>query len=150
MISSHLVIASAGLIGITTVLILGTTPASAQRMDCYRQENVIQCPGYGNFPYDNSGDYPNQIQIEVSIRDMYLQVFGRTADTNGLRVYSDAVRNRRLSLNQVRRELVNSPEGDRSIRRYYQQAYGRNPNDDQFRNARRSIENGLSIRQLRQ
>jgi len=140
------------LVGITTGIIMGIVPtaAHAQRIDCYRQGDVIQCPGYGNFNYRNSGNNANQTQIESTIREMYLQVLGRNADANGLRSYSDAVRNNRLSLIQVRRELVNSGEADQAIRTIYQQAYGRNPNANQLRNAKANLENGSSLDQLRQ
>jgi Domain of unknown function (DUF4214) len=140
------------LAGITTLLIIGSIPAAAyaQKIDCYKQGDMIQCPGYGNFNYRNSGNNSNQAQIESSIAEVYLQVLGRNADANGLRSYTDAATNRRLSLAQVRRELVNSTEADRAIRRVYQQANGRNPSPNQFRNAKLSIENGSSLEQLRQ
>ncbi len=143
--------------GITTAIIIGIIPAAAyaQKIDCYKQGDIIQCPGYGNFNYrnsgnsGNSGNIPNQNRIESSIREMYLQVLGRDVDASGLSAYSDAVRNRRLSLLQVRRELVNSPEADQAIIRAYQQANGRNPNSSQFRNAKLFIANGASLDQLR-
>jgi Domain of unknown function (DUF4214) len=152
------------LAGITTALIIGSVPvaAYAQKIDCYKQGDIIQCPGYGNFNYRNSGNSgnlgnygnygntPNQNRIESSIREMYLQVLGRDVDASGLSAYTDAVRNRRLSLLQVRRELVNSPEADRAIRKAYQQANGRNPSPNQFQNARLFIANGASLDQLRQ
>jgi hypothetical protein len=145
------------LAGIATVLIIGSVPvaAYAQKIDCYKQGDIIQCPGYGNFNYRNYGnnsDYgntSNQSQIESSIAEVYLQVLGRNADANGLRAYTDAVANRRLSLVQVRYELVNSVEADRAIRRVYQQANGRNPNANQFQNAKLFLANGSSLEQLR-
>ncbi len=143
------------LAGITTALILSTisNSAYAQKINCYKQGDIIQCPGYGNFNYRNSGNNDNNLnqnQIEASIRAMYLQVLGRNADVNGMRNYADAVRNNRLSLAQVRLELVNSPESDQAIRRIYQQRYGSNPDSSQLQNAKLSIENGSSLDQLRQ
>jgi hypothetical protein len=44
---------------------------------------------------------------------------------------------------------VNSEEADRSIRRNYQQAYGRDPDANQLRDAKRYIENGASLNQIR-
>jgi Domain of unknown function (DUF4214) len=148
------------LAGITTLLIIGSIPvaAYAQRIDCYKQGDIIQCPGYGNFNYRNSGNTgnytnygntPNQNRIESSLREMYLQVLGRDIDASGLSAYTEAVRNRRLSLLQVRRELVDSPEAELAIRRVYQQANGRNLNPNQFRNAKLFIANGASLDQLR-
>ncbi|PZV18895.1 MAG: hypothetical protein DCF20_02245 [Pseudanabaena sp.] len=147
--------------GVAVIMVVGATPAAVnaqiynqnygQRIDCYVRRNAIQCPGYGSFNYQNSNNNNNnydQNQIEISIGYLFLQVLGRDADAEGLRNYSDAVRNRRLSLKQVRRELVNSEEADRSIRRNYQQAYGRDPDANQLRNAKRSIENGASLNQI--
>jgi len=121
---------------LTTFLIIGIIPTATYAQSNYRN-------------YRNYSDTPNQDQIEFSSRYVFLQVLGRDPDADGLRRYSDAVRNRRLSVIQVRRELVNSAEADRSIRRNYRQAYGRNPNANQFRNAKRSIENGAFINQPR-
>ncbi len=137
---------------LATGMMIGAVPAFAQRIDCFRQGNTIQCPGYGNFNYGNNGNNGNnfnQGQIQSSIRDIYLQILGRNADANGLRTYTEAVRSNRLSLVQVRRELANSPESDQSIRRIYQQA-GRSPSPNQIRNAKLSMENGSSLEQLRQ
>jgi Domain of unknown function (DUF4214) len=135
-----------------TFLIIGGIPAAvyAQRIDCYRQGDQIQCPGYGNFNYRNNSNNFDQTQIESSIREIYNQVLGRNADVNGLNTYTNAVRINRLSLAQVRRELVNSSEGNLTIRRTYQQGYGRNPNASQLRDAKLMIENGSSLEQLRQ
>jgi hypothetical protein len=140
------------LVGIATALIAGSIPTAvyAQRIDCFRQGDVIQCPGYGNFNFRNSSDNSDRTQIEPSIRELYSQVLGRDADANGLRSYANAVTTNRLSLIQVRRELVNSNEADLSIRKTYQQAYGRNPNANQLRNAKLAIENGSTLEQLRQ
>ena len=151
--------ASTGFVsGITTMIIVGIAPAAinaqiysqnyGQRIDCYIQQNVIQCPGYGSFNYQNPNNNYDRNQIEISIGNLFLQVLGRNADAEGLRNYSDAVRNRRLSLFQVRRELVNSEEADRSIRRNYHQTYGRDPDANQLHNAKRSIENGASLNQI--
>ncbi len=151
--------ASTGFVsGLVTVMIVGVAPAAinaqiytqnyGQRIDCYIQGNAIQCPGYGSFNYQNPNNNYDQNQIEISIGNLFLQVLGRNADAAGLRNYSDAVRNRRLSLLQVRHELVNSEEADRSIRRNYQQAYGRNPDANQLRDAKRFIENGASLNQI--
>jgi hypothetical protein len=98
--------------------------------------------------YQNSNNNYDQNQIEISIGYLFLQVLGRDADAEKLRNYSDAVRNRRLSLKQVRRELVNSEEADHSIRRNYQQAYGRDPKANHLCNAKSSIENGASLNQI--
>jgi Domain of unknown function (DUF4214) len=139
------------LAGITTALIIGSIPSTVfaqQRIDCYKRGNTIQCPGYGNFTFRNSGNNTDQTQIESSVRNIYLQVLGRDADANGLRDFTEAVRSRRLSLTQVRIEIVNSPEADQSIRRAYQQGYGRNPNANQLRNAKIAIQNGSSLDQL--
>lgn len=142
------------LAGISTLLIVGsvTSAASAQQIACYKQGDVIQCPGYGNFNYRNPGNPGNnsyQTQTESSIAEMYVQVLGRNADANGLRAYTNSVVARRLSLGQVRSQLVNSAEADQAIRRIYQQA-GRNLNANQLRNAKLSLANGSSLDQLRQ
>jgi hypothetical protein len=151
---------STGLIsGVATVMIVGVAPAAinaqiytqnyGQRIDCYIRGNAIQCPGYGSFNYQNPNNNYDQNQIEISIGNIFLQVLGRTVDADGLRNYSDAVRNRRLSLAQVRRELANSDEADLSIRRNYQRVYGRDPDANQLRNTKRSLENGANLNDFR-
>jgi hypothetical protein len=142
------------LAGISTLLIISSMPAAAhaQQIACYKQGDVIQCPGYGDFNYRNSGNNSNnsnQTQIESSIRDIYLQVLGRNADANGLRTYTNSVSTRRLSLVQVRYQLVNSAEAEQSIRRIYRQA-NRNLNANQLRNTKISMQNGSTLEQLRQ
>ena len=110
-----------------TVLILGITPIAA-----YAQNN--------NF---------NQTLVETTIRAIYTEVLGRNADDNGLRGYTDSVRNNRLSLAQVRQQITNSQEADRAIRHNYQQAHGRAPDANQLRDAKYSIENGSRLDQIR-
>ncbi len=109
-----------------TVLILGITPIAA-----YAQNN--------NF---------NQTLVETTIRAIYTEVLGRNADDNGLRGYTDSVRTNRLSLAQVRQQITNSPEADQAIRHNYQLAHGNDPDTNQLRDAKHSIENGSRLDQI--
>lgn len=77
-------------------------------------------------------------------------MLGRNADDNGLRGYTDSVRNDKLSLVQVRQQITNSQEADRSIRNKYQEAHGRAPNANQLRDSKHSIENGSRLEQIHQ
>jgi uncharacterized protein YbcI len=130
--------------------------------------------GYNNNNYNRSGynNRNNRGQIEAEISRYYQEILGRNPDSNGLKNYADAVQDRRMSLEQVRRELINSPEGrsrssnrnnynrhgysnnrgqiEAEISRYYQEILGRNPDSNGLKNFADAVQDRrMSLEQVR-
>ena len=83
--------------------------ASAQGSAGDRSGDAITSPTNWISQRDNNRN--NRSQIEAEISRYYQQILGRNPDSNGLQSYADAVQNNRMSLEQVRNEIANSPEG---------------------------------------
>jgi uncharacterized protein YbcI len=117
---------------------------------------------------DNRNNRNNRSQIEDQISRYYQQFLGRNPDSNGLKNYADAVQDNRMSLDQVRNEIANSPEARNSgynnnnynwnnrsqiedqISRYYQQILGRNADSNGLKNYADAVQNNqMSLDQVR-
>jgi len=124
---------------------------------------------------DNRNNRNNRSQIEDQISRYYQQILGRNPDSNGLKAYADAVQDNRMSLEQVRNEIANSPEGrnrndnnnnrnnnnnnynrnnrsqiEDQISRYYQQILGRNADSNGLKNYADAVQNNqMSLEQVR-
>ena len=134
--------------------------------------------GYNNNNYNRSGynNRNNRGQIEAEISRYYQEILGRNPDSNGLKNYADAVQDGRMSFSQVRRELINSPEGrsrasnnnnynynrrsysnrnnrgqiEAEVSRYYQEILGRNPDSNGLKNYSDAVQEGrMSFEQVR-
>jgi uncharacterized protein YbcI len=150
------------------LLMISSIPlvASAQGRDRDRSGDAITSPTYRISQRDNNRN--NRSQIEREITRYYQQILGRNPDSTGLKNYADAVQDNRMSLEQVRNEMTNSPEGrnrgsnnnnnnrnnrsqiEREITRYYQQILGRNPDSTGLKNYADAVQdNRMSLEQVR-
>jgi len=153
--------------------------ASAQGINGDRSGGAISSPTYqiaqrynrNNRRYNNSN---NRRRIEDRISEYYQEILGRYPDSNGLKTFADAVQEGRMSFEQVRYELINSPEGrsrgynnnnynrsgynnrnnrgqiEAEISRYYQEILGRYPDSNGLKNFADAVQDGrMSFEQVR-
>ena len=119
------------------------------RINCTRDRNIISCPNYGNFRYNNNRNWSNKnSNIQTEVNNLYVQVLGRNADANGLRSYVQVV-NQGRSLAEVRRNLANSQEFNQSINKVYQEFLGRNVDNNGLQSYRNAVINGRSFEEVR-
>ncbi|MEA5532663.1 hypothetical protein [Crocosphaera sp. XPORK-15E] len=138
---------------ILLISLISAVPALAQseRITCLRDQNVINCPGYGSFNYrfnNNNGNVNrtrNDSELNKEIDNVYLQVLGYNADYNGLRNYNQAINNKGWSLAQVRTDLARSPAFDQAMNAIYQEFLGRNADNSGLQSYRTLIINGRNI-----
>jgi uncharacterized protein YbcI len=101
---------------------------------------------------NNNGDFNrpgSNSRLEGEINDIYLQVLGRNADSSSLRTYTQAINNRGWTLDQVRHNLVSSPEFNQAINSLYQEFLGRNADAAGLQKYRDLVINGGSLDDVR-
>ncbi|AFY72610.1 hypothetical protein Syn7502_00450 [Synechococcus sp. PCC 7502] len=152
----------------TAILILAALPAQAQRrserITCYREWNVISCPGYGEFtirndrnnnyrrdddnyrPYDNSRY--NDINGLQAINQIYFEVLGRRTDLSGARTYINNLNNG-WTLQRVRADVAYSAEAEQVINRAYQEILRRDVDPSGLETYKRLLANGGTIADVR-
>lgn len=146
------------------VLIVGVLPASAQRrserITCYRERNVISCPGYGSFNlrnnnrnYDdgyrngNNRRYDNNNGLRA-INEIYIQILGRRTDLDGARTYIQAL-NSGWTLERVRHDIAYSGESEQVINQAYREILRRDVDAGGLETYKRYLASGRTIRDLR-
>jgi hypothetical protein len=143
-----------------TLLLAGSiaAPVYAESIQCYRDSDVISCPGFGSFNYrqsgnynsgnyNNNGNYNNQNSYN-ELNRIYQEVLGRNIDRNGQRTYTDAL-NRGRSLDDIRREVANSNETDRAIDNVYRQILGRSADRNGISTYKNLLVRGGTLDQVR-
>jgi len=157
------------------VLIVGVLPASAQRrserITCYRERNVISCPGYGSFNLRNNNrnyddGYKNSDRYEDNnyrngnnrrydnnnglraINEIYIQVLGRRTDLDGARTYIQAL-NSGWTLERVRHDIAYSGESEQVINQAYREILRRDVDAGGLETYKRYLASGKTIRDLR-
>ncbi|BAQ65351.1 DUF4214 domain-containing protein [Geminocystis sp. NIES-3709] len=139
-----------------SISLISATPvlAQSQKITCVRNQNIINCPGYGSFRYrdnDNKGNNNNNnnnnySRFDGEINNTYVQVLGRNANSDELRNYSQKMNNQNWSLNQVRRDIAsNDQEFNKIINRMYQEYLGRNIDSARFQYFQNLVVNGENI-----
>lgn len=139
-------------------------PAQAQRgerINCFRDRNVITCPGYGQFnirnnnrwdddDYDrrNFGDRYDDVSGLRAINEIYLSVLGRRTDLSGARTYIRNLNNG-WTLQQVRRDVAFSREAENLINQAYRQILRRNADSGGLETYKNYLAGGRSIRDVR-
>jgi hypothetical protein len=143
---------------ILLISLISAVPALAQSetITCFRNRNLINCPGYGSFNYrDNNNNNANLYRRnntynhEEEINNIYLQVLGYKPDYNSIRTYSQAIDNRGWSLEQVRTNLARSPAFNQTMNSIYQDFLGRNADNAGLESYRTLIINGRNIDDVR-
>jgi len=162
----------------TTILILAALPAQAQRrtesITCYRDRNVISCPGYGSFNYRGNNNSDNRRYDDDYNRDnrryddnrrvdnrryddfnglqainvIYLEVLGRRTDLGGARTYIQALNNG-WTLDRVRHDIAYSAEAEEVINRAYLDILRRNADPSGLDTYKRSLASGRTIADVR-
>ena len=137
-------------------------PAEAQRgvrISCFRNRNVITCPGYGQFNIRNNNRWDDDDHPDFSdryddvsglraINEIYLSVLGRRTDLSGARTYIRNL-NSGWSLQRVRRDVAFSLEAENLINQAYRQILGRNADPDGLETYKNYLANGRSINDVR-
>jgi hypothetical protein len=162
----------------TTILVLAALPAQAQRgaerITCYRERNVISCPGYGDFnirgnnnrwdndnydrPSNNRRYDDNNYGRRSSryddtnglwtINQIYISVLGRRTDLDGARTYIQALNNG-WTLDRIRRDIAYSPEAQSVINQAYIDILRRNADSGGIETYRNLLASGRSIADVR-
>ncbi len=150
------------ILAVAAVLTLGALPASAEPITCFRVRNIISCPGYGDFNYrsnnnrfENNRSENNRFDDDFRgdnryqpINQIYVEILGRRADSEGARIYIQRLDNG-WNLEQVRRDVAYSAEGERAINRAYLDILRRNVDPSGLETYRRYLASGRSMADVR-
>ncbi len=127
-------------------LFSGNSVKAQQELCIRNNRGQIHC----GVPVNNSNNiYDSRETIQRNINKIYQEILERDADYNGLRTYTNNVMNRNWSLNQVRKEVIDSRETQDKINQIYRDFLGRNVDSNGLNHYRGKLEGGWSMSQVR-
>lgn len=135
-----------GIASTTLLITIGlATPVRAE-VQCRQSSAFRICIDETNWHSDRRID--NYADDYADINQIYREVLGRDADSNGLRTYSRKL-DRGQSLRDIRTNIAESREARDVIKRTYRELVGRSANRSTLRDYTRSLARGWTLHDVR-
>lgn len=135
-------------LSMTAIVMLGAVAIPAQAdVPCPAGSGESLCLAQRNRRYRNRWER-NDDYYYYDINQIYREVLGREADSNGLETYRRRLE-RGDSLREVREDIAESREARDRVRQIYQQFIGRNPSDRTVRGYTRRLVDGWTLSDVR-
>ncbi len=139
-----------------TALVITATvaaPVQAQQQICVIDNNNNLVCGRPATQRDieqrnNPQSGPSRRDIVSDIDKIYRDVLGRSPDRNGLRTWTTAVERGR-SVNDIRREIANTPEARERINQIYRELLGRDADPGGLQTWTSNLANGWDLSRVR-